>query len=73
MDETEYLVLVGKNITKIRKKRGLTTQELGYQCDIEKSNLIPIEKGRVNVTIHTLYKIAKALNVNINEFFKGVE
>jgi transcriptional regulator with XRE-family HTH domain len=73
VDEKEYLILVGKNITKIRKKRGLTTKELGYQCDIEKSNLIPIEKGRTNVTVHTLFKIAQALNVPLEEFFKGIE
>lgn len=65
-----YRIIVGKNITRIRKKRKLTIAELGYECDIEKSNLIPIEKGRINVTIDTLAKIAKALDVQLIEFFK---
>ncbi|MBK9801299.1 MAG: helix-turn-helix transcriptional regulator [Bacteroidetes bacterium] len=67
MVEKDYLMLIGKNITKHRKQRGLTTKELGYLCDIEKSNLIPIEKGRINVTISTLVKIAKALEVELKD------
>jgi transcriptional regulator with XRE-family HTH domain len=70
MNEQDYLILIGKNITRIRKKRGLTSKELGYQCDMEKSNLIPIEKGRINVSATTLLKIAEALEVDVKEFFE---
>lgn len=67
--DLDYLKIIGTNITKIRKKKGLTTKELGYLCDMEKSNLIPIEKGRINVTISTLVKIAKSLEVDLRELF----
>ena len=67
MKESEYLINIGKNITRIRKEKNLTSKELGYGCDIEKSNLIPIEKGRINVTIATLVRIAKALNVDLKD------
>ncbi len=67
MKESEYLIHIGKNITRIRKEKNLTSKELGYCCDIEKSNLIPIEKGRINVTIATLVKIAEALNVDLKD------
>ncbi len=73
MDEKEYLISVGKNITKYRKKKGLTSKELGYLCDIEKSNLIPIEKGRINPTSLTLYKIANALGIEVKELFDFTE
>ena len=67
--DLDYLKVVGSNITRIRKKKGLTTKELGYLCDIEKSNLIPIEKGRINVTLSTLVKIATALEVDLKDLF----
>ena len=67
MRDSEYLIKIGKNITRIRKEQGLTIKELGLNCDIEKSNLVPIEKGRINVTILTLGKICKALNVELKE------
>lgn len=70
MTEEEYLISIGKNISAIRKKQGLTVKELGFRCDIEKSNLIPIEKGRGNVTALTLYKIAAALEVDVKDFFE---
>jgi len=69
MKESEYLKAIGENITRIRKKRGMTTVQLADECDMEKSNLIPIEKGRINATATTLLKIAKALKVEVREFF----
>ncbi len=67
MTEKEYLIRIGKNITKFRKKKGLTSKELGFLCDIEKSNLIPIEKGKINITIATLTKISIALDVDLSD------
>lgn len=34
-------------------------------CDIDKSALIHIEKGRINVTVKTLIKIADALEITV--------
>jgi len=67
MDKKDYLIIIGKNITEIRKRQGLSTNKLANLCEIEKSNLIPIEKGRINVTIKTLIKISEALNVGLQE------
>lgn len=67
MKDKEYLILIGKNITRIRKEQGLTTKELGFRCDMEKTNLTPIEKGRINVTISTLLKICNALNIELKD------
>ena len=70
MKNEAYLKKIGENITRIRKSRGFTSKELGYRCDIDKSALIHIEKGRINVTVTTLAKIAEALEVEVLEFFK---
>lgn len=67
MEDKKYLIKIGKNISRIRKEKGLTIKELGYQCDMEKSNIIPIEKGRINVTVNTLVKICKALDVELKD------
>ena len=65
MKDKEFFILVGKNVTKYRKQQGLTVQKLADECDIEKSNLIPIEKGRINITLSTLLKLSKALKVEV--------
>ncbi|MBX3163418.1 MAG: helix-turn-helix transcriptional regulator [Bacteroidetes bacterium] len=70
MKAEDTLSKIEQNITAIRKQKGLTSNELGYVCDIDKSALIHIEKGRINVTIKTLHKIASVLDVEIIEFLK---
>ncbi len=70
MTEKEYLAKIGANINQFRKKRGITINELALRCEVEKSNLIPILKGRNNVTFKTLYKVAVALEVDVKEFLK---
>jgi transcriptional regulator with XRE-family HTH domain len=60
-----YLKRIGENIIRLRKEKKLTSKELGYMCDIDKSALIHIEKGRINVTIKTLVKISDALDVSV--------
>ena len=67
MKENECLILIGKNISRIRKEQLITIKELGFRCDIEKSNLIPLEKGRINVTIKTLVKICNALDIELKD------
>lgn len=70
MDNEDYLKKIGANITRIRKTKGYTSKELGYMCDIDKSALIHIEKGRINVTAKTLFKICQALEIEVMELFK---
>ncbi|MCF8423935.1 MAG: helix-turn-helix domain-containing protein [Bacteroidia bacterium] len=70
MEDKDYLKLIGENISSIRKSKNLSTNEFASRCEMEKSNLIPIEKGRINVTINTLIKIANALNVPLDDLLK---
>jgi|APFre7841882793_1041355.scaffolds.fasta_scaffold85406_2 transcriptional regulator with XRE-family HTH domain len=70
MQDKELFSIIGNNITKYRKQKGLTIKEFGYLCDIEKPNLIPIEKGKKNITLSTLNKIANSLEVEITELLK---
>jgi hypothetical protein len=48
MKENECLILIGKNISRIRKEQLITIKDLGFRCDIEKSNLIP----HIDLTVH---------------------
>ncbi len=49
------------------KEKNLSSLELSFLCEMEKPNLIRIEKGRTNPTIKTLLKICKALQVDLKE------
>ena len=70
LEEKEFLIQFGKQIAKLRKKKGISQIELAYRCDFEKSNMRRIEAGRTNPTTLTVRKISKALDVPIEKFFK---
>jgi len=69
MPDQKNLAILGGRIRKLRTKKGLSLSELAYMCDFEKASLSRIELGKTNTTVLTLYKISKALDVHIAEFF----
>lgn len=62
--------ILGLKIKEIRESKNLTQVDLASRVDgpFDTSNVSRIESGRVNITVFTLFRIAKALDVNINEF-----
>jgi transcriptional regulator with XRE-family HTH domain len=71
MAKLDYLQKIGVRIKTLRKKRGMTQQELAFLCNFEKSNMSRIEKGKTNPTILTLQKISKALKVPLEDLLKS--
>ena len=68
-EENKFYKALGSSIDKIRKKQGLSFQEMAYRCDIEKSNLVKLTKHGENVTSKSLFKISKGLNVPLKVIF----
>lgn len=62
---TELAVVLGQNIRKVRKGRGLSQEKLALMCGVDRSYMGRIERGEVNITVLKLYDIAKVLNVNL--------
>lgn len=63
--------VVGKNIQKYRKRKGLTGEELANLCNLSYGYIKNLESRRVyaTISIETLKLIADKLEVNIAEFF----
>lgn len=72
MNENDIYITIGLNIKRIRESKNITQQELAYRCDFEKSNLSRIESGKTNITIKNLWKISKALEVDITELLINI-
>lgn len=70
MSDNSLQINVGKQIQRIRESKGISQQDLAAKCNFEKSNMSRLEAGRVNPTLATLEKVAKALDVNIIELFR---
>ncbi|MCQ2336403.1 MAG: helix-turn-helix domain-containing protein [Paludibacteraceae bacterium] len=70
MEDTELCIQIGNRIKQLRNEAGLSQQELAFRCGFETSNMCRIEAGKTNPTIITLYKISKALQVELDKVVK---
>ena len=67
MNEGEYLIAVGKKISKIRRSKGISMYQFIKLCPLPKNSLIEIEKGKRDFNMHTLFRIAEVLDVDAKE------
>lgn len=56
--------LVGRNLARIRRQKGLTQEELAEISGFSQQYLSGLERGARNPTVVTLYELAQALGVN---------
>ena len=72
-NEVKYLKKIGDRLKHFRKQAGYTNYEyFAYENDISRPQYGKYEAG-ANIQLNTLMKILKALNVSLEEFFKGFD
>lgn len=54
---------LGEKIQKLRLAKKMTQLELAKECELDKQTIYRIEKGQLNITLSTLFRIADALDV----------
>jgi XRE family transcriptional regulator, regulator of sulfur utilization len=53
----------GSRLRAIRESKGLTQEELAYKADLHFTYVGQVERGLRNVTLQSIYKLAKALKI----------
>ncbi|MFA5954923.1 MAG: helix-turn-helix transcriptional regulator [Patescibacteria group bacterium] len=61
---------LGRNLKRIRTKKGITQGDIVRSLGMPKSFVSSIENGRTNPTLATIAKIAKAIGVSVGELMK---
>jgi len=62
---------LSNNLKKLRDKKGLSQDRLAKLADVANNTIIKIEQGEnINPTLETLKKVAKALEVSVDELIK---
>lgn len=57
-----------KNLEKLRKQKGLSQERLARLADVANNTIIKMESGEnKNPTLDTLRKVAKALDISVDE------
>jgi len=66
-----FPVRLGRRISSLREKRGLSQTQLADMAEIGRAHLSQIENGAVAARIDTLYAVAQALEMRLEELFSG--
>lgn len=61
---------LGENIQRLRKERNLSQEELAGLVGIDRVAIGYIEQGIRSPKLETLFFIAKALKIEVNELFR---
>lgn len=68
-----YSKAFGEVIRRLRKDRGWTQEQLGFEADIRRTFVSELEIGNQQPSITTIFKIAKALKIKPSELIELVE
>lgn len=70
--DDELLAIIGQNIAVLIKKRGYkSAEDFAWQLELPKTTLSRIIRGKGDVRISKLVRIAKALKVRVDDLLKN--
>lgn len=71
--EDHILLQISQKIRDERKRKGVTVQELAHIAEVSKGLISQIENNRTIPSLPVLFKIIKALKLDLNDFFNGID
>ena len=69
IDEKKFAENFGKKIREVRIKANLSQEMLANDANIPINQVGRIERAEINTSINTIYKLAKALEINVKDLF----
>ena len=69
LSKDEFTAEVGKKIKKWREKRGVSQEDLADRAGLYRTYVGHLENARYSPSAYVLYRIAKALKVEVEEFY----
>lgn len=61
-----------QRIKELRHKKGMSQEKFALSINMDRSYYASVEKGRRNISIINIEKIAKGLNLTLEELFRGL-
>lgn len=68
----ETIQIIGKRIRKYRNELHLSQEALAERAGLHFTYIGQIERGEKNITIGSLEKICRSLNISFEELFEGI-
>jgi transcriptional regulator with XRE-family HTH domain len=72
-DRFEIARIFGEVIQELRRKRGLSQEEFGFECELHRTYISLLERGKRIPSLTTIIQLAIVLNVSPSEIVRRVE
>jgi transcriptional regulator with XRE-family HTH domain len=70
--EEDILIQISNRVKERRREKNITVQELALRANVSKGLISQIENSRTIPSLIVLIEIVKALEIDLNEFFKDI-
>lgn len=67
----KYFQKLGAKIKRLREEKGIDQKSFAFECEIGRTQLYMIEKGKTNPRLLTLMKVAEGLEISVSELLKN--
>ncbi len=71
-NSSRLLVRFGGRVRELRQAAGLSQEAFAERCDLDRTYISGIERGKRNVSLENLKVLASALNVTLSELLDGL-
>lgn len=65
------LVRLGRHLREARDNRGWSQQELAFECRLHRTYVGSVERGEMNITVLSLRRITRALEIPLTEVIQS--
>lgn len=63
---------IGKRLREVREKSGLSQEQLSEKAGYYRTYVGHIENGKHSPSVHTMWRLAKVMKVDLGELLKGL-
>jgi transcriptional regulator with XRE-family HTH domain len=63
VEDAQVLLLFGKQLKIARLAKDWNQKKLAFEADLDRTYVSSVERGRRNISIVNIYKLAKALDI----------
>lgn len=65
--------MFGHRVKELRQARNLSQEKFALQIEMDRTYLASIESGKRNISLENIDKIAKGLEISLEDLFHGIK
>lgn len=70
-EKKQFASAIGNHLRKLREKEGISQENLSLKAGYYRTYVGKIEQGLYSPSLHTVWRLAKALGYKLSDFFNG--